>query len=394
MNLTSNAILNFYSILLLLVIYVYTNNRKEKDVLQQKIYHSILLITGLLLVFDHLSWYEGRPDTFYPVITHIGTPLVFMFNLGIPSLWLLYIHYQVYQDEAKTRRLFRLLAAVNAVNAVLGLASLRFGWFYSIDSANIYHRGPFFFVPTSLVIGFLVAAFILLVLNREKIGRNNFIPLALFPFPPFVCIILQIIFFGYSLVLNGVVLSLLIVCLYVQNKSLHTDYLTGIHNRKKLDEYLIEKVRTSTADNTFAVIMLDLDNFKYINDTLGHAAGDEALGTFASLLSGCVRSNDFLARFGGDEFFIVLDNVSKREVLEMTVQRIRQAIDRHNETSSAPYQLGVSAGYDIYDPKTHMSMEAFLDHIDRLMYADKRLNQNLIAKDFSTDETDVTLSAG
>ena len=115
----------------------------------------------------------------------------------------------------------------------------------------------------------------------------------------------QTLIYGVPFVLNSIVL-LLVVFLNIQNHILYTDYLTGVNNRKRLDAYLNEKVSLSAREKGFSAILIDIDNFKHINDTYGHNMGDEALESTANLLKTCLRTGDF-ARYGGDEFCVVLD---------------------------------------------------------------------------------------
>ena len=305
MDLTNNIIINIYSIALLVIICHNSLKHDEKESLQHKLYMMVLKITILMLVVDIFSRFDGKPDAIYPVINHFGNLMIFLLNPILPSLWLLYVHVQVFQDEKKTRRLIYPLLAINVVNTVMVILNQFFGWYYYIDSDNIYHRGPLFLLSASFTVTLILVAFVLIIANRKKVEKKHYFSLVFFAVPPFVCIILQIIFYGISLMLNSVVLSLLMVSLNIQNRSMYTDYLTGVNNRKKLEIYLKEKISTSTEDKTFSAIMIDLNSFKSINDTFGHDTGDNALQVFAKLLNSCLRSNDFIARFGGDEFFIV-----------------------------------------------------------------------------------------
>ena len=121
----------------------------------------------------------------------------------------------------------------------------------------------------------------------------------------------------------------------------------------------------------FSAILLDINNFKYINDTYGHNVGDQALETAAKLLKSCLRANDFIARFGGDEFCIILD-VSAKDDLDAMVSRINNCIEAHNKIESHLYSIGFSMGYAVYDKKLYASAEDFLKHIDTLMYQQKQ----------------------
>jgi diguanylate cyclase (GGDEF)-like protein len=376
MDLTYNIIINIYSIVLLTIICHNSLKHDEKESLQHKLYMMVLKNTILMLVVDILSRFDGKPDTVYPVINHLGNFMIFLLNPILPSLWLLYVHVQVFQDEKETKRLIYPLLAINALNAVMVILNQFFGWFYYIDSDNIYHRGPLFLFSALITVALILVAFVLIIANRKKIEKKHYFSLVFFAVPPFVCIILQIIFYGMSLMLNSVVLSLLMVSLNIQNHSMYTDYLTGVNNRKKLEIYLKEKISTSTEDKTFSAIMIDLNSFKSINDTFGHDMGDNALQVFAKLLNSCLRSNDFIARFGGDEFFIVLD-ISNRMDLEEIVRRINVCVEKYNESGERPYKLDFSIGYAVYDYHSHMKAEEFQKQIDILMYENKQANKEI-----------------
>lgn len=370
MSFANNAAINIYSIMLLIIVCCHAIKLTEKDFLQDKLYMMMLYITIVMLIVDVLSRFDGKPATFYPLINSLGNFLIFLMSPILPSLWLLYVHFQVYRYERKTRQLFYPLYGINAFNAVLLILSQFYGWLYYIDSNNIYHRGPLFLLPAFITVALMLSAFVITVINRKRLKKKHFLSLVFFAIPPFVCIILQITFYGMSLMLNSVVLSLLVVFLNIQNRSMYIDYLTGVNNRKKLDSYLKKKVITSTENKSFSAIMIDLNNFKSINDTFGHNVGDDALETAAQLLKSCLRENDFIARYGGDEFCVVLD-VSNSNDLKAMVGRINNCIEKYNESSSKSYKLGFSMGYAVYDCHSRMKAEDFLKQVDVLMYEDK-----------------------
>lgn len=370
MSLLNNIIINIYSILILIIIYQNSLKHDEKESMQYKLYMMMMQLTILMLVIDIFSRFDGKPDTVYFVINNFGNFLIFILNPILPSLWLLYAHLQVFQEEGKTKRLIYPLLAINALNAIMVVLTQFFGWFYYIDSDNIYHRGPLFLLSALITVALVFSSFVIIIANCRKIEKKYCYSLMLFAAPPFVCIILQIIFYGISIVLNGVVLSLLIAIFNIQNHSIYTDYLTGVNNRKKLEIYLEEKISTSTEDKTFSAILIDLNNFKSINDTYGHNMGDYALQIFAKLLKNCLRSNDFIARFGGDEFCAVLD-ICDRNDLEDITWRINTCIEEYNESGTQPYKLGLSMGYAVYDYNSGMGVKEFIKEIDTLMYKNK-----------------------
>lgn len=375
MSLENNIILNMYSIAIILVIYFHALKFFEKDSLADKLYMLILYIAILMLGVDILSRFDGNTAMIYVVFNAVGNFVIFLMSPVLPSLWVAYVHFQVFREERKTRRLFYPLCIINAINAVTLIFSQFFGWFYYIDSNNIYHRGPLFLFPAFITIMLMLVAFTLTVVNRRNLEKKSFLSLIFFAIPPFISIILQITFYGISLMLNSVVLSLLVVFLNIQNHSMYTDHLTGVYNRKKLDAYLKEKVNLSTEEKGFSAILIDINNFKYINDTYGHDIGDNALETAAKLLKSCLRTNDFIARLGGDEFCIVLD-ISNRSDLEAMVCRINNCLEKYNQSGSHLYELGLSMGYEVYSCHSHMSAEEFLRQVDILMYEEKRAYKN------------------
>lgn len=375
MDLTSNMVINIYSILLLTIILVHNLKHSEKKSFGSKLFMLILHVTVLMLFMDIFSRFDGKPDTFYPVVNYLGNFFIYLMSLILPSLWLMYAHYQVYRDEEKSMRLLYPLLFINGGNAVIVVLSQLYGWYYSIDTNNIYHRGPLFWLPVSITILILIAAFILIYSNRKNIESTYYHSLLFFALPPFLGVILQSFVYGISLMLNSVVLSLLITFFNIQNGGLYTDYLTGIYNRKRLETYMSEKISASSETRTFSAILLDLDNFKSINDSFGHDVGDDALAVSAKLLNSCLRTNDFIARFGGDEFYIIL-NISDFHALESAVSRINTCVEKYNQSSTKPYKLGFSMGYAVYDHQSNMKLEDFQKQIDMMMYRNKRAKKS------------------
>lgn len=291
-----------------------------------------------------------------------------------PCYSLAIFHDQVFDDERKAMRLFLPLGIINLAFGAVLVYSGRYGWFYYIDSDNIYHRGPLFWIPVSVVMLLIVAAFAVTVSNRRKLDRRSFYSLIFFAVPPFICVLLQTAFYGTSLVLSGVVLSMLVVFINIQNNRLHTDYLTGLGNRKKLDLYLGKKIKQCSGRKVFSAILIDINNFKRINDTYGHEAGDDALLFAAKMLKRCIRNDDFIARYGGDEFCIVLD-VSDENELKEIVGKIKSRLEECSDSGNCTYKLNFSMGYAVYDPSVHRNAKRFIRHIDLLMYENKRAMQ-------------------
>jgi len=149
-----------------------------------------------------------------------------------------------------------------------------------------------------------------------------------------------------------------------------TDPLTGLANARALRlRFEQDADRARRYGESFALLMMDLDCLKKVNDTLGHSAGDIALRSVGGLLSNQLRSEDFLSRYAGDEF-VALVKIGAVEVREL-IQRLQQAVDNHkfgNEELSAV--VGISVGWACFGTDGE-SIDELLLSADRAMYADK-----------------------
>ena len=148
--------------------------------------------------------------------------------------------------------------------------------------------------------------------------------------------------------------------------------MTGLANRRALERTLEAALgRARTRARSVGVIMLDLDGFKAINDSHGHAAGDVALIEVAQRLRGCVRERDLVARLGGDEFVVVLTDVGGfSSAVRDTVDRIRDSLAEPFAVDGTPVELRAAIGVASY-PEDAADGTALLAHADRRMYADK-----------------------
>ncbi|MGB0662695.1 MAG: GGDEF domain-containing protein [Pontibacterium sp.] len=149
-----------------------------------------------------------------------------------------------------------------------------------------------------------------------------------------------------------------------------TDSLTGLYNRNKLTQVLQEEINRKNRYGTeFALVMMDLDGFKQINDVYGHDAGDKALVTLAELIKNRLRPTDTAVRLGGDEFMIVLSHVSTSQA-DQFAQSIQGQINGHIVNyGDTTFQLSTSVGVSV-DSRAN-DIETLLKQSDKAMYANK-----------------------
>lgn len=153
-----------------------------------------------------------------------------------------------------------------------------------------------------------------------------------------------------------------------------TDALTGIYNRLKLDEdlsYAIKRVKRTKSE--FAVILLDIDNFKQVNDRFGHPVGDEVLKAFSSLLMSAVRQTDIVGRWGGEEFLIICPDTDLQGC-QTLAEQLKQRISVYEFPEIK--QLYASLGVVVHNPDE--KADAVIARVDKALYRAKDLGRNRV----------------
>jgi diguanylate cyclase (GGDEF)-like protein len=154
----------------------------------------------------------------------------------------------------------------------------------------------------------------------------------------------------------------------------HRDPLTGLPDRAFLLSRLNARMGAEhSRDRRFAVLFIDLDNFKQVNDTHGHLIGDRVLSLAAKRLSDSVRDGDHVVRFGGDEFVVLIEGVAAQSDIEPLVSRIHSVFAEAISLPEGDFTLKVSVGAALASPELQTPDE-LLAAADRAMYAAKRAN--------------------
>ncbi len=154
------------------------------------------------------------------------------------------------------------------------------------------------------------------------------------------------------------------------------DSLTGMPNRRLLDDRLKQAVYLAQRRGTkVAAMLIDLDDFKQVNDSVGHRAGDAVLREVAQRLAGCVRKADTLARHGGDEFVVVIPDLQLEADCQIVAEKILHALTPGFQADGRHFNLGASIGISIF-PSDAGDSDALLRNADAAMYRAKQLGKN------------------
>ena len=154
------------------------------------------------------------------------------------------------------------------------------------------------------------------------------------------------------------------------------DALTGLPNRVMFEDRFARVLESARRYSRLAAVLyIDLDGFKDVNDSHGHAAGDVLLQQVARRLEGCVRAEDTIARFGGDEFGVVLTTLAQEDDAEVVAMKILQALAAPFDLGGTPVHVSASIGAALY-PLHGRDADGLVAHADRAMYAAKRAGKN------------------
>lgn len=368
------AEINAVGIVLLLLL---LNNLRSgaRDVpLDQRIFNSIILANILIFLFDTGMWLlDGNPGPGMRIANYLATALYYVFNPLICFLWLLYTDLKIHESRSGLRKRARFYAIPAVISGLMSLASPFTGWFFIIDEANRYARGPLFAVMAAAAFFYLALACAISLYDIHKNGwegnKSVNLHLVLFPIGLLLASTVQIMFFGISVIWVCAMLAIASIYINIQNKEISTDHLTGVYNRRRLDQYLQRRIQAKRGDRLLFAIALDLDDFKSINDRYGHAAGDSALVHTASLLrQACRGSDDFIARMGGDEFIVVGERAEEGGIRQL-MEQIGALSLAHNHSHPADGPLLLSLGYSVFSRGD--TLESFLAAADAQMYRNK-----------------------
>ena len=296
----------------------------------------------------------------------------------VSCLWVIFLSwrfvgYTMELDFWNNRRKLLLYAIPGILGSVFVIVSIWTGWAFVIGDDNAYARGPFF--AAYLCCCYVYLAWMCLVAGRRAFmkrfyaDRLLYISLASFGAFPIVGILVQTLYPDIPGAASAMVISTLLAFLTTQSRMISTDPLTKLNNRNQLNSFLDAKLRQATPDKKFCFFVLDVDNFKSINDNFGHMEGDRALNLVAKILKKtCGPRGCFISRFGGDEFNLVAMFGVRDTPADIYVP-IREALAL--ESQSLPYTLSVSIGYAESLGKEEMLPDLFA-RADEVLYAEKK----------------------
>ena len=345
--------------------------RKNRESLHvgDKIYDGMAIVNLLGALSETIAFLvDGKQFIGSRQINYVSNSICFIGTVSIGLLWCLYVELRIYRNYKRIFKKARLVMFPWIVEVIMVLCNLfGTGIMFKISEGNIYQRAAGALVGyISLIIYFAYSIY--LVHQSKKQGINlNFFPVIYFVGPCFAGVLIQFFFYGITSSWVLVAVALIFVQMQSYAENLYMDELSGLYNRRYLNAILAE--RKITSRKSLHGIMMDVNDFKYINDNFGHSMGDKAICTLGNILFRSIPDGGMVIRYAGDEFIVLLSGVDTESVL-VTMDEINHNLSLFNESRTEPFNLSVSMGYAEFGAGD--DTEAFLMHMDEKMYEEKR----------------------
>ena len=364
--------------IILLSVVLMTQRQFNAASAAQRRFNHLIYATMAMLTVDAACWLiDGQRFPFAWELNFALETIYYALHVLLPYLWALYVEGALSTDlKAANKRI--LIATIPLVLFILALGfNLKHEFVFTIDAQNVYHRAFGVYLYAFISYAYLIYGSIRALIKAKGASwvddRRRCYTMAFFAVLPSAGGFIQLFFYGVSL--NWILASVSILLVYIdsQNRQISTDPLTSLNNRRELTKFLLHEVndREQSKMRPLALIMMDVDGFKQINDTYGHFYGDGVLVAVSEILkSSCKNSEAFLARYGGDEYCIVLPSGAEVDAEEI-IARVKANASAWNETHRQMKPISLSIGYAEWDPQLDLLYESLIARADQHMYEEK-----------------------
>ncbi len=371
---------NMYSALLLVVLLIILYIKRDIYDFSGRIFKYMIILNIILLVLEAFTLIvQGVDDSFIRLVHYILNFTVFLLTPLIGFLWAIYLDNKIFETGGRTKQYIAYIFPFG-VGVILSILNLFFPVLFSISAANVYSREPMIMVNFFTLFMLLIYVTYLALANRKMVDSKIFRGAVLFLFFPAMGGILQMMFYGISTIFSMFALAIFSTYIALETIGTSRDNLTGLFTRLKASEYINELIHKRS---NFGVIMIDLDDFKQLNDTLGHNEGDKLLKVFGEVLMRVFHKDAIVSRFGGDEFLIVRNNFDSDD-LNFYKRSIYREFKNEATSNIFSEDFKFSIGCSVYSEDCLKSEEELLVEADNNMYVNKAENKN-----FKRRKTDI-----
>lgn len=297
----------------------------------------------------------------------IVNAIIYFLGTALAFLWGCFVDYKIFGSHERLRRIYPLVAIPAYFIFLLSVVNLFYPVFFIIDQNNIYSRTSLYVFLYLVNYGYLAYGTVLACRHRKQMDQYLFMPVVAFLIPIYIGSVIQLFYYGVALIWPATALSLIFLYINLQNEESFLGPLTNLYNRNFLLHYMGRITQKAKKGIKITGITLDINSFKQINDTYGHIQGDSVLCAVGDLLLRAGGSGAVVARYGGDEFVILLEDAGAEQVQHLHAD-IQEQLQIYNASGKAPLPITLSAGVAEFDYRDPFS---FFQEMDRRMYEEK-----------------------
>ncbi len=366
MNIQSIITTNAMACVILTILFISSHIARQRRSLTDRLFTLAMILNAMACIIETVSFIiDGKTFLGARPLAFALDSVLYADNILLSFTWCLYVDYRLYGDIKRIRKNYRVLGIVIFLTVLSLIPNIKYQFYFSIGANNVYHRtmlSYLFYLITLVNFGISV---VVRYGHKKKFGNTGFFPIWMFLAPMLAGTLLQVFIYGISTAWCSVSIGLVGMHLCLQNELSYIDPLTKAYNRNYLNQIMDSLERKGT---DMGGIMIDLDDFKSINDVYGHSTGDDALIDAARVMRLALPDTAMLMRFAGDEFIILIKTGDSEEI-EDCVRNIRSSLREFNETSGRKYKLSFSIGTSIF--RSGMTSDSFLKEMDSNMYIEK-----------------------
>lgn len=319
---------------------------------------------------------------FYAPMAYAVNDLYFVFGVLAATSWFFYTEAELGSTIHKSRKAMW-LSSIPTILMVMLLAVSHFnGILFSFDKDGRYIRGPLNLLSFIIPLGCLLVASIHATIKARKkenyAEHGNYMVRASFGVIITIISLIQIALPGTPLPCIGICFAVLLAYINNQEMMISQDPLTRLYNRYQLVRYLTFKMEHPNPDKSLFLMVMDVDKFKQINDNFGHVEGDMALMRLSRILYDAAGEYGALAaRYGGDEFVIVIETAYESDVQSLCRCIYERLDDDNKANADSGYLIKVSIGYAMHDGKIKYVPD-FIKIADEALYRVKKTRANSV----------------
>lgn len=369
-NIQEIVIVNGIAILMMAFLLVTRRKYRESIHREDKVYDLMAYLTLVGAFIEIISFLVDQQTIPYGnFLNYMSNSLCFLGTVSIAVLWCAYVDLRIYRNYTRTNQRMKYLILPWLIEVLVLISNLLGSdILFDVTKENIYQRGKYVVFVYIILMFYYAYSIYLVKKSKDRVLMVRFFPVNYFIGPCLLGTIIQLLNYGISASWVSVAIALTFVQMQSYSENLMLDSLSGLFNSRYMNN-LLQNVKYDEK-SPFYGIMIDLNDFKTINDTYGHNIGNLAIQIFGDLLLSSIPDGGVAIRYAGDEFMVLLPGFQEKWV-DRTIQNIQNSMDEFNQNEKEKFQLSASMGYAKLEAMDQ-GCEAFLTRMDEAMYEAKR----------------------